>query len=73
MAGSKSTLTRLVGIITDKMHLTTIFSSNMVSVYEKACRDASCPLLSLPVLFVYFFVQTLLNYFFSFLVAIYTC
>ena len=51
MAGSKSTPTRLVGILTDKMHPTTFFKQH--GFYEKACRDAFC-MLSLPVLLVYF-------------------
>ena len=69
MAGSKSTQTRVVGIKTDKIHPSyNLFSSNRVSM-KNICRDASCLLLSLPLLFVYFLILSSANYSSNFLAA----
>ena len=54
MVVQKSTQTRVVGKITDKVHPYILFSSNMVSMKTEV-RDAPCLLFSLLLLFVYFF------------------
>ena len=52
----------IVGTLTEEMHLYILFSSNGISM--KMCRDASHLLLSLLLLFVYFYVlPSLLKYF----------
>ena len=67
MVGSKSTQTRVVGIITDKVHPTFIFKQ--WSFYEEQCRNASRLLLSLLLLFVYFlaYVPLFLQFYSCFL------
>ena len=52
MIGPKSTQTRIVGITTDEMHPYTFFIGT--PLLEIRCMDASCLLLSLLLLFVYF-------------------
>ena len=72
MVVQKSTQTRVVGKITDKVHPYILFSSNMVSMKTEV-RDAPCLLFSLLLLFVYFFAPPSLlefNCFFLYLLPL---
>ena len=58
MAGSKGTQTRVVGIITDKMHSTTLCSSNRVSMKKHVGMHLVCSLCGTHKLVYYSYMPT---------------